>query len=154
MEQVVADALRRLGVLLDERRRRRAPAQRLDAERTGSGVKIEHPRAGDLFRQTRKNHLPDAILRRAQKMMLRRFQVKTAGGAGDDAQGHGGFLDRINQMNRILKAGRIFDRMTELTELKPNLRNFRQEEHEGHEDGSRRSFAQPDYQWLIRGRIA
>ena len=105
MGEIIADALDRFLVLFDERRRGRAPAQRLNAERAGARVEVKHPRAGYDLRKTGKNHLPDPVLRRAQGVALRRFQVEAAGAAGDDAEWHGKFLDRINKINEILKTG-------------------------------------------------
>ena len=89
MDEVVPDALDRFLVLLDKCRRRRAPAERLDAEGAGARVEIKHAGTGNPFRQAGEDHLPDAVLRRTQRMALRRFQMQAAGGAGDDAEGHG-----------------------------------------------------------------
>ena len=88
MEKVVPDALDRFLVLLNKRGGRRTPAERLDPEGAGACVEVEHARAGNIFRQTGKNDLPDAVLRWAQGMTLRRFQVQAAGAAGDDAERH------------------------------------------------------------------
>ena len=88
MAQIIQDALNRFFILLDECRRCRSPAERLDAEGTGAREEIEHARAGHDLGEAGEDHLPDAVLRRAQRMALRRFQMQAAGGAGDDAQGH------------------------------------------------------------------
>ena len=58
-----------------------------------------------MFGQAGKDHLPDAVLGRTQRMALRRFQVQTAGRAGDDAKGIGG-LYLIPHQRRARLVGR------------------------------------------------
>lgn len=88
MGQVVPDALDRFLVLLDKGCRDRTPAQRLDAEGTRARVEIKYASVGHKLGEAGEDHLPDAVLRGAQGVALRRFEVKAAGSAGDDAEGH------------------------------------------------------------------
>jgi len=76
--------MNRLLILLDKCRRRRAPAQRLDAEGTGARVEIETRAPGTTSARLEK------ITCRMRScvgagMALRRFEVQAAGCAGDNA---------------------------------------------------------------------